>query len=39
MFSEFGFVAQSVEQGPFKPKVLGSIPSEPTMNYTHSTNA
>lgn len=28
---EYGLVAQLVEQRPFKPKVPGSIPGEPTM--------
>ncbi len=29
-FKRFGLVAQSVEQRPFKPLVLGSSPSQPT---------
>ncbi len=29
--SDIGCVAQSVEQWPFKPTVVGSIPSAPTL--------
>ena len=41
---DFGSVAQSVEQWPFKPCVAGSIPARPTINHSlrsgswHATN-
>lgn len=35
-YNHFGNVAQSVEQRPFKPFVVGSIPTVPTKRISNS---